>query len=330
MSKWLILLLLIFSAGVNAQTAPSATPTPQPTPNQDVERQRQMMERREMDNAFGRLDAVRRSTARARPIPRAVLLNIKDIYRNATTDEKASLQPEKQDLNDLKDFLRQKDTGIVRLVDNSDCGSSAYVISADPKCLKYTMPGSGSLFSFRKGDYSIDRVADIRFRDGGFEVAGVMQHGILTGLGDIEIDKVSISTPGMKFLTDFVPSRDIGSAREAGRELQAGIDRGGFYYRQELNAVEKMTYALRAVAYQGTVLRSFNGVVYDELDFDKRLDIIVAFRVIRLHDDGSVTIAWKRLAKKSSPTLKRGDTPDGTVNDNRFVARKRPGAESDQ
>ena len=114
----------------------------------------------------------------------------------------------------------------------------------------------------------------------------------------------------------------MSNAVEAGRELQSAVEKDGYYYAKELRAVEQMTYVIRSVAYRGNVYRLVGGFVYDELDFDKRLDITVAFRIIRKHDDGSITIIWKEIARKPSPVLKRKKGEPARSDINRFLAKE--------
>lgn len=320
MSKWFVLVILVFSTSVFTQTPPNTSPTPVPTPNQDLERQRQLMERRERDNSMRRLDGVSASKAIRRPLPASVLHDIKTIYRGATSSERSMLSPDQADLNEYRSFLQQKNTGIARLVPGSECGDATKVISADPNCLKYTMPGNGSYFSFRRGDYSIGRLADLHFNDNSFSVAGLLKHGILTGIGDVRLQDVRAETPGIRFLLDFEPSKDMEAAKQTSRKLFSGIDKDGFYYRQELNLVDNMTYAIRMVAYRASMVRAFNGYVYDEAEFDRRIDVTVAFRVIRKHNDGSITLIWKQIDRKRSPELKQPDTEDMKVEVNKFIA----------
>lgn len=320
MFKWIFLTIALFAFSGFGQTSPSSSPTPQPTPDPEQERQRRDQEMRNSGRGFESMDRLRSGEVRSRRIPHSAIADIKQIYRNATSKEKDLLKPDGADLRKYAGFLKKKNTGIVRLSDIGKCTSSVYVVSAKADCLKYSMPGNGAYFSFRREGYTLDRLADIRFKEGVFEVAGVMQHGILTGLGDIDLDTVDPSTPGLSFLSDFVPSPDIRSAQEKGRELEAGIQNRGFYYGQRLKAVEGMTYALRSVAYRGTILRAMNGAIYDELDFDKRFDITVAFRIVRLHDDGSVTMIWKRISRQESPRLKQEDDDDTGAVNKHFVA----------
>jgi hypothetical protein len=45
------------------------------------------------------------------------------------------------------------------------------------------------------------------------------------------------------------------------------------------------------------------GLLFQDLDLEKRVDLIVGLRVIRL-DDGNATIVWKELSRKDAPKLK--------------------------
>ena len=78
---------------------------------------------------------------------------------------------------------------------------------------------------------------------------------------------------------------------------------------------------MRSIAYKGSYYRAIDGFLYDELDFDKRKDVTVAFRIIR-RDEESVTIIWKQLAEKDSPKVKRKDKEDSDVKENKFLAKE--------
>lgn len=324
MSKWFVFvfLFLVFTTTAFAQTPPTTSPTPAPTPNQEAERQRQIMERYRRDETMRRLDNIKSANAIRRPLPASVLYDVKQLYRGSSSSELSKLSIDPSDINDSRTLLQQKNTGIVRLVPGSNCGDATMVISADSNCMKYTMPGNGSYYSFRKGDYSIGRIADLHFIDNTLRSSGLLQHVLMTGLGDVPILNVDTTTNGMKFLIDFAPSKEIATAKQTTKEIFEGINNGGFYYSHQLNLVDNMTYAMRVVAYRTAMFRSFNGFIYDEADFDKRIDLLVVFRVIRKHDDGSITMVWKQLDKKRSPQLKPGKDEKGTLEVNRFMASK--------
>lgn len=320
MFKAFLIMILLFSAGVAAQTTGGPpTPHPQATPNPNritIRPQETSEHRSQTENGDLR-------RANRRRIPAGTLADIKEIYRDATQKEIAALPPDDEDLKSYKAFLRERNTGIVRLADTAKCSDSLFVISAEANCVKYSMPGHGAFFSFRRGGYSIDRLADIGYEDGIFAITGNFKHGMLTGLGKISLNDIDVSHPGLRYLVDFEPSQDMESAVSAGRKLAAGADADGFYYRQALNVIDGMVYGIRSIAYRGSVPRTFNGYVYDELDFDKRLDVIVVFKVVRLHTDGSVTIIWKRLRSNKAPELKVVTTDEQTPRENGFTTSTR-------
>jgi hypothetical protein len=126
----------------------------------------------------------------------------------------------------------------------------------------------------------------------------------LVKLGDVPLESITLQSKGLKYLTDFVPSSDTENLAKFDRLLIDGIKIDGFIYGLGLYATDQTTYALRSIAYKGKVERFVNGITYNELDFDKRRDIIVAFRILEKEPNGNITIAWKILSNENAPTLK--------------------------
>lgn len=235
----------------------------------------------------------------------AVSQQIKNLYRKPNKKERGLLSPRLEDQRKYADFLRQPNTGLLKLMPDLGCGENPKILVATEICRQYTMPGGGSAYSFRKKNYRIWRLADLLHKDGIIHAVGARSQGILVTLGDIPLEKVSLNTKEVKFLTDFVPETEFEDAKKQNRKLIEGITKNGYYYRKGLRAVENTTYVLRSVAYKGKFYRAIGNVVYNELDFDKRRDIIIAFRIVRQDvSDGSITLLWKELANKKAPKLK--------------------------
>ena len=323
MKNFILLSVLIFSGSVYTgarQSASQPTPTPQSTVNPAEEANRRIRQQRELD---GRFETLRNSgTNRNTILRRAVTLqNIGNIYRKPTKSEFKLLAPGKEDLKKYAPFLRQSHTGLIKLIADRGCAEHTNVINVSEECLKYSMPGAGSSYSFRTENYSIRRLSDLTYTDNSFQALGILAHAILVNIGDVPLEQISLETKGLKFLTDFETVTDFNKAKEIDRQIIEGVETNGFLYSRGAKTVENATYILRSIAYRGSYYRAFQGLVYDELDFDERKDIIVAFRVVR-RDAESATILWKELNNQKSPVIKRQNQK---LEENKFVAKDKIG-----
>jgi len=225
-------------------------------------------------------------------------------------------------LQEFDGFLSDDKTGLFKLLADVGCAENTNVVVAKEKCLDFTMPGAGNSYSFRTNNYRIRRLADLTFSGKSLHVTGILMHGIMVNIGDVPLENVTLQTGGLKFLNEFQPTVDVEKARFINGQLVKGISKDGFLYGRSLAAVENTTYVLRSIAYDGKVMRSVRGIPYNELDFDKRKDITVAFRIVSRDGDGSLTILWKELSKKDAPKLKKKNNEQNTkIKENKFVAR---------
>jgi len=223
------------------------------------------------------------------------------LYRYPTSEELKVISPDGEDQVKYAEFLHQPDTGLIKLAADVGCDDSKIVVVATPRCFKYLFPGAGSAYSFRTENYRLRRLADIVYTDNSFQATGVLLNGIFVKLGDVPLEKVNLQTRGLQFLTNLKPTAD--KYQELERQLSKGIDFDGFQYRRNVRAAENTTYVLRSIAYRGSSPRNAEGIFFDEFEFDKRLDVIVAFRLVSKDADGNVTILWKKLLQKDSPKL---------------------------
>ena len=218
--------------------------------------------------------------------------NYPDIYRKTKKGELAAIKPEQEDFATYAEILRQPKTGLIRLITDTGCDDNRNVVSASNDCLKYTMPGSGASYSFRVKDYRIKELADLTFIDDSLSSLGTDVQGILTTIGDIPLEKVDFQTQGLNFLQTYNP--EVGrKVKELREEFANGVVKDNFTYRSNWRVIENTTYVLRSIAYSGL-----------DWEQDKRKDVVVAFRIVRKSQDGSITILWKELARKDSPKIK--------------------------
>lgn len=324
MEKWFLTILfglLLGILSVNAQNLKS-TPTPGEEAAKIITGTQKAYE------AFNKIQKTNQIMTRATnpsQIQAYLHQKVRPLYRTPTREELETLSPNIEDKSRYADFLRQPNTGLIKLARDAGCAENTRIVVATPECLKYTMPGAGSSFSFRTKNYRLRRLADLTFTDNSFQATGVLLHGIFVKIGDVPLEKVTLQTNGLDFLMNFQPETDYEKARVIDRQLSEGIFKDNFQYRRGFYAVENTTYVLRSIAYDGKYFRAVEGVAYNEFAFDKRRDVTVAFRIVRKDADGGVTILWKELLRKDSPKIKYRKRASETIiekNDkNNFLAK---------
>jgi hypothetical protein len=224
------------------------------------------------------------------------------IFRTKPTKEqKKRLLPVSQDLRKYEQFLEQPKTGIIRLMPDLGCTENINVIKVDEVCLNF-IPES-PYYSFREKEHTIEMLADIRLKSGYFISDGILSQGILVNLGEIDLEKVFGESEGVKFLSNYLPDSQGAEAQKQYVQMTKGVKAGNYVYKKALPIIADATYALRVIAYKGNVFRTFRGFRFDLLEGDKRIDLTLAFRVIRLEKDGSVTLLWKEVERKESLRL---------------------------
>jgi hypothetical protein len=180
------------------------------------------------------------------------------------------------------------------------------------ECPTQYVRGNGSNFSFRLNDYVATSLADLTINGRSIYSAGVLSQGIMVGLGDVQIDDVSLSSQGVKYLFDFVPAKTLTEAEAQMNPFDSGLTVGDYLYSRAFKPEQNRTFALRVVAYRAIwepsstdSKGSFTFVgSNDPFYYDERKDIIVVFRIVKIELDGSITFIWRELNRIDSPKLK--------------------------
>lgn len=317
MSLALVTITAVFS---NAQTPPSSAPSKpsSPPPSSTPPPQQRQQQQRPAPGLSQSLETREAYLRRLGEFPlnpvsesdrlssRVVVLHriIAPLYRKPSNKELKALIPDSAIMQKHSVFLENEDTGIFKLVPDTGCVNSDKVVSVKEECVKYSFPGSGNSFSFRTGAHRLRHLGDITYVDDKLRITGVFMHGMIVDMGDIPIEVVTLFSPGMKPLTAFQPTTVPNEVVAIDKYLTQGIKSEQFVYAKEVDPVLGRTYALRSVAYRGKVTRSAGGVRYNELDYDKRRDVIVAFRIVEKGEDKDITIVWKKLAEREAPKIK--------------------------
>ncbi|NNE99357.1 MAG: hypothetical protein HKN25_10100 [Pyrinomonadaceae bacterium] len=298
-SIFIVLGLQIFYQGVFAQSD-VRTPSGTPLPKTIKEIREQNVERRMA--AMRILSQMPRQPKTQKPKK----MSAKDLKKF-----KKLTKPSSEDATRYKEFLKQKKTGIFRIMPDFDC-ETENLVKAGGDC-KYFMPGSW-LYSIRKKKYSDLDLHDLAFKRNRLVSNSLLTQGLMTSLGDVPLTEISLDRRELRFLLSFVPEIDKELARNQFTELSKGIKIDGVLYANNFAAELNNTYALRVIAYRfkdrfSTRLRvenipsTPNGARFAAIRSDKRSDSVFVFRVISKGADGGITIVWKELQKQKSPQI---------------------------
>jgi hypothetical protein len=291
MRKTRIFQVVLLLSLLNLVISVAAQFPPQTIQEQIAERQRREQEFRRLRNiqAANHKKSAERAELKAKATP-------KDLEAVAVYAE---------DKNRFAGFLKQPRTGIFRLHDIANCEESEKVYNIEEPCPSHIVD-KGSAYSFNEHDYDYRLLADIFLEKSNLRIRKIGTLSFLTNLGDVPIENIGLAASGIREMAEFVPSVDKKEVMAQYRIASRGFQIGKYVYKTARPLKENSTYALRAITYR-----------FENPNLSlktRRLDIIVVFRIVRAHGDGSVSILWKELERKDAPKLL----------DRKFVAQIHP------
>jgi len=259
-------------------------------------RQQQQVEQMQQGLLY-RDDNYDRSTLNGRMKQSGMPAFARNRFKPKITDKvKARLEVDGTDLLAYKNFLAMPQTGIFKLLPWKSCENVEPVREIQQACsdeqLNIEIFASG--YSFRDNIHGRGVASDLDLVNSRLVPRAFGVQTILADFGDTRLDDVSLTSAGMKYIVDFEPAITVERAEEQYFAIDKGIVAEPFRYWRKVWVRANTTYGLRSIAY------SLN----KGLTFGKRDDVIVAFRVVRVDTDGSVTILWKELQRKKAPKLK--------------------------
>ena len=192
---------------------------------------------------------------------------------------KGLLAPAESDRIAYAGFLKQPDSGLIRLLPREIYDAETYHTKSP-----VTIRGGGAYYSFARLTHVYGYGSDIELDHDTLSVgfAGA-DYGMITDLGQVPLDEVTLAQPYTIFLASYLAPANEPDARAEGRR-----------FREHRLAINGVTYASRLPVKVGDtyLLRSIS---YD------RSDVLVGLTVFRKDTDGSVIIAWK-LLQEFQPT----------------------------
>jgi hypothetical protein len=210
------------------------------------------------------------------------------------TAEKTLLAPSPEIQQQFAAFLQLPNTGLIRMYPP---GRRRVISVTDLATGR--RPGFGryaSLYSFTKAKhgnglngYVDPRLgwAELLLLNGRFFTGFSGEAlGVMVALGDVPLETVTPDTGGVTGLTNIKAPADYFEAVSLSRRNRAGFELERFRYGSSLPVSENMTYVLRSTS-------------------NKRADVLVAFRVVRVEENGSLTLIWRKLKVYPKPNWKR-------------------------
>lgn len=284
-------------------------------PNSDATRQQNVIDadyenrRSELNRQNENYNSQRAAAQQSARRRRVVVLSAEPFSKEVMEKIKTAITPRQEDLVAYQEFLRQPKTGLFRLLPNFDCNQTR-VIRVGGEC-ENALP-IGEFYSFRRKTYTDTRSFDITFKDDSLVSRSQLAQTLLVKLGDVRLEDVTLASDGVKFLDEFVPQTENKAVKAQYAEISKGIDRNGYRYAEGEKAFLNKTYALRVVAYRlgEKALRrlgNFFAIAGSRLGligkYDRRDDLIVAFRIVRQDADGGLSILWKELRRSEAPEI---------------------------
>lgn len=194
--------------------------------------------------------------------------------------EKSFLAPSEEDREAYATFLRQPDTGIVRILPRETYDD---VANKDRK--RIVTRGGGAYYSFTRQSHEYGYGSDIELAQNQLSVgfAGA-DYGLLTNIGDVPLENVTLEMPAASIFAAYNPPSEEPKARIEQRRFSMGADLQGISVTRHLPMKLNSTYLVRSVNYDQS-------------------DVLVAFRVVRIDSDKSAILLWKLLKKYPTPNL---------------------------
>ncbi|MCI0336180.1 MAG: hypothetical protein L0226_01270 [Acidobacteria bacterium] len=198
---------------------------------------------------------------------------IDELWEQIRDRQNLLLEVSGEDKDKYSEFLRQPDTGLIRLLPRERYDAKR----------KLPINGGGAYYSFALLKHESGRGYDISLEQNYFSVgfAGY-DFGFIVTLENLHLEELTLEHPVARSMAEYNPPIKEHEIRAEYRKTWEGLKVGEMTAKKRVQVNPSNTY----------LLRSFN---FDETD------VLVAFRIVRQDQDGSVILLWKMLKKFPAP-----------------------------
>lgn len=226
--------------------------------------------------------------------------NIRDEYipylpePTLSKEQKSLVAVSKEDQNLHANLLKQSKTSIIKLLSGLNCGNPMLVNINDPKCVNQENMDL-SYYSFRKRFHSSLAWSDLHYQEKQFLV-GVdkLTIGMIGEISDLEIESINKESEAAKLLIDVALPKTLTEMYEKKSQIEKGINLNGRKFSDRITIENGKTYLLRSYAYQAR----------NSAANDRRIDMVIAFKVVGIDAKNTATIIWKELKTGNTSILK--------------------------
>jgi len=202
------------------------------------------------------------------------------------------LAPSKEDRMAFAWFLRNPDTGLIRLLQPGKVPLRPGLTA---------MSGSGAFYSFANLTHLSRYGSDISLSLDQLSVNFMSGYGFMTNLGNVPLEGVMLTDQHAGFIAAYEPAITLLQARAETLRFRQAVVIEGKSYQARLPVELNSTYIVRSINYGQPLFgpNSSSGISAE----GRRTDVLVAFRAVRKDADGNLTIVWKLLKKYPEPKL---------------------------
>ena len=136
------------------------------------------------------------------------------------------LLPDDSETSRHEKFLKQPDTGLIKLFSDIGCEENENLVNVNENCLSW-IPMSG-FYSFREKDYTRSFLSDIRLKNDMLIAGGLLTQGILVSLGDVALENVQLTSDGLNFLNEYQPESKLSAVLKQTNQLIKGVKSGNY------------------------------------------------------------------------------------------------------
>lgn len=200
-------------------------------------------------------------------------------------------------------FLSDKNTGLARLFVYKNCDQGKMISVQELERCGDVIPirGEGAYYTFRlRQNYFFSPYDwDIGYMNDKFIVGNELVQGMIADVGDVDLNDVNLKSPALAFLKEYDPKTAKTEIKEQSELLSKGIDSNNFNYSNFAAVRPGSTYVLRSIAY---LLEGEKPITSETLEMlrginhsGRGMDVMVAFKIVGLEEDGSLILLWKEL-----------------------------------